>query len=200
MNERLKNILATLIREKDSLKRSLGVLAVLTEALKPMGIKPILVGGRALEFYTLGGYATKDMDLVVNGREQAKAVLEEMGFLRRFGERHWYHEELDLALEIPDEFLVGSMDKLVTVEINGMEAFIIGVEDLVVDRLAAAKFWKSQVDAQWAAKLLALHAEEIDLEYLKKAARQQRVDDVLTEALKQSEVYISLAAKGEGLS
>lgn len=74
MNERLKNTLATLTREKDSLKKSLGVLAVLTEALKPMGIKPILVGGRALEFYTLGGYATKDMDLVVNGRDQAKVV------------------------------------------------------------------------------------------------------------------------------
>ncbi|MGB9849686.1 MAG: hypothetical protein ACPLSY_07660 [Moorellaceae bacterium] len=57
-----------------------------------------MVGGRALEFYTLGGYATKDIDLVVNGREHAKRVLEEMGFLRRPGERHWYNEDLDLAI------------------------------------------------------------------------------------------------------
>ncbi|SMB93214.1 hypothetical protein SAMN00808754_0817 [Thermanaeromonas toyohensis ToBE] len=199
MNERLGDILTSLTQEKDSLRKALGVLAVLTEALKPKGIRPILVGGRALEFYTLGGYATKDIDLVVNGREQAKLILEEMGFLRRPGERHWYHEELDLAIEIPDEFLAGSLEKVVTVEINGMEAFIIGIEDLVVDRLAAAKFWKSQADAQWAAKLLALHAGEIDLEYLKEAAREQQVEDVLTEALRQSEAYIN-AVKDQGLS
>ncbi len=196
MNERLKEILGSLTREKDSLRKSLGVLAVLTEALNPQGIKPILVGGRALEFYTLGGYATKDMDLVVNGREQAKVVLEAMGFVRRPGERHWYHEKLDLAIEIPDEVLAGSSEKLTAVEINGMEAFIIGIEDLVIDRLAAAKFWKSEADAQWAAKLLALHAGEIDFEYLKEAARRQQVEDVLTKALRQSKTYIRLIAEG----
>lgn len=39
-------------------------------------------------------------------------------------------------------------------------------------------------------KLLALHAGEIDLEYLKKTACKQQVEDVLTEALRQSEAYI----------
>ncbi|MEW8959180.1 MAG: UbiD family decarboxylase, partial [Moorella sp. (in: firmicutes)] len=167
MDKDLAARLESLKQEKDQLKKALGVLAVLTAALKPLGIKPILVGGRALEFYTLGGYATKDMDLVINGREQARAVLARMGFLHRPGERHWYHEELDLALEIPDEYLAGSLDKLTTVEINGLEVYIIGVEDLIIDRLAAAKFWKSPADARWAAKLLALHREEIDMEYLR---------------------------------
>lgn len=88
MDKDLTAMLETLKQEKDPLKKALGVLAVLTAALKPLGIKPILVGGRALEFYTLGGYATKDLDLIINGREQAKAVLAEMGFLRRPGERH----------------------------------------------------------------------------------------------------------------
>ncbi len=83
-------------------------------------------------------------------------VLEEMGFARRFGERHWYHEDLDVAIEIPDEFLAGSMEKVAIVEVNGMETYVIGIEDLVVDRLAAAKFWKSRADAHWAAKLLVL--------------------------------------------
>lgn len=190
MAEDLKKHLRTLTGEKDPLKKSLGVLAVLTAALKPMGIKPILVGGRALEFYTLGGYATKDMDLVINGREQAKEVLAALGFLRRPGERHWYHEELDLAVEIPDEVLAGSPDKVVAVEINGLEAFIIGIEDLIVDRLAAAKFWQSPADLQWAAKLLALHAGEIDRQYLEEAARRKGVDDVLAQASAQSEAYL----------
>ncbi|OAT87099.1 UbiD family decarboxylase [Desulfotomaculum copahuensis] len=192
MNEKFKNIILTLIQEKDSLKKSLGVLAVLTEALKPVGVKPILVGGRALEFYTLGGYATKDMDLVINGREQAKTVLATMGFLRRPGERHWYHEELDLALEIPDGTLAGSPDKLSIVEINGMEAFIIGIEDLIIDRLAAAKFWNSPADAQWAAKLLALHAREIDMNYLQNAAYKEQVEDILKKVIKHSKIYLDV--------
>jgi len=192
MDEDLKKIIHTLIQEKDPLKKSLGVLAVITKALKPVGIKPILVGGRALEFYTLGGYATKDIDLVINGREQAKVVLTAMGFLQRPGERHWYHEELDVALEIPDEYLAGSLDKLFIVEINGMEAFIIGIEDLIIDRLAAAKFWKSPGDAQWAAKLLALHAQEIDMKYLEKTARKEQVEDILVEVIKQSKVYLGM--------
>jgi predicted nucleotidyltransferase len=192
MDEALIKKMLSLIQEKDPLKKALGTLAVLTEALKPMGIKPILVGGRALEFYTLGGYATKDIDLVINGREQAKAVLAAIGFLRRPGERHWYHEELDLAIEIPGEFLAGSMEKLSTVEINGMEAFIIGIEDLIIDRLAAAKFWKSRGDVQWAAKLLALHTREIDMEYLQNTAGKEHVEDVLKEVIRQSKVYLDL--------
>ena len=64
-----------------------------------------------------------------------------MGFQKNPGERHWYHEELDIALEIPGDYLAGSIEKLTVVEIGGMECYIIGVEDLIVDRLAAAKFW-----------------------------------------------------------
>lgn len=190
MDEDLRKKILALAREKDPLRKTLGVLAVLTNELRPTGIKPILVGGRALEFYTLGGYATKDIDLVISGREEAKTILAAMGFLRRPGERHWYHEELDLAVEIPDEHLAGSLEKVTTVEIDGWEVLIIGVEDLIIDRLAAAKFWRSPADARWAAKLLALHAQEIDLKYLQKAAHQERVADVLIEAIKQSKVYL----------
>lgn len=192
MDEDLKIKLKSLIREKDPLRKSLGVLAVLTGALVPAGIKPVLVGGRALEFYTLGGYATRDIDLVINGREQAKAVLKEMGFLRRPGERHWYHEELDLALEIPGDSLAGSMDKVLTVELDGAEVYIIGIEDLIVDRLAAAKFWNSPADLQWAGKLLALHKQDIDMKYLQKSAGKGQVRDVLAEAVEQSKKYSDL--------
>ena len=191
MDKRLKKKLQAITNEKDPLKKSLTFLCILTEALKSKDIRPILVGGRALEFYTLGGYATKDIDLVVNGRTQVSAVLEEMGFLKRPGERHWYHEDLDLALEIPDDFLAGSMDKLTALEIEGKECYIIGIEDLVVDRLAAAKFWKSTVDAQWAAKLVALHIDEIDIEYLRQAAVKAEVEDYLEKIWQQSQTYLA---------
>jgi predicted nucleotidyltransferase len=191
MDKKIKKKLQLLASEKDPLKKSLTLLAILTEALKAYDIRPILVGGRALEFYTLGGYATRDIDLVTSGRTQVSMVLQEMGFLKRPGERHWYHEDLDLALEIPDDTLAGDIDKLTTLEIDGMECSIIGVEDLVVDRLAAAKFWKSASDAQWAARLMALHVDEIDPNYLRHAAKKAEVEDFLEKAWQQSQAYLT---------
>jgi len=187
MDERLRNFLDALKKENDPLRKALGVVAVLTEALEPEGIRPILVGGVALEFYTLGGYATKDIDLVASSREKLKTVLEMLGFTRRMGERHWYSTEFDVAIEIPDEILAGSPEKLTVVEIGGKNVYIIGVEDLIIDRLSAAKFWQSQSDLEWAVKILALHAEDIDFDYLKKAAQEHDVEDILKEAIKESE-------------
>ena len=40
--------------EADARKRRLVAVGILTEALAPHGIEPILVGGGALEFYTPG--------------------------------------------------------------------------------------------------------------------------------------------------
>lgn len=190
MYEKLKKRLQVLKKEKDPLKKSLHFLGLFTEALKSEDIKPILVGGRALEFYTLGGYATKDIDLVLNGRTQAGIVLKEIGFQKSPGERHWYHEELDLAIEIPGDYLAGSTEKLTVLEIEGMECYIIGVEDLIVDRLAAAKFWGVEADLQWAAKILALNIDDVDAEYLGKAAQKAGVNDFLKKVWEQCQFYL----------
>ena len=52
----------------EPLRRRLWVVAVIAEALKAQGIRPIVAGGSAVEFYTFGGYATADVDLVVGDR------------------------------------------------------------------------------------------------------------------------------------
>lgn len=191
MDEQLKKRVQVLEQEKDPLKKSLLFLGILTEAIKSEGIKPVLVGGRALEFYTLGGYATKDIDIVLNGRTRAGIALKEMGFQKNPGERHWYHEELDIALEIPGDYLAGSTEKLTVVEIGGMECYIIGVEDLIVDRLAAAKFWGVETDLQWAAKILALNIDDIDDDYLGEAAQKAGVDDFLKKVWEQCRFYLN---------
>lgn len=190
MDEQLKRRLQLLKQVQDPLKKSLIFLGIFTETLKSEEIKPILVGGRALEFYTLGGYATKDIDLVLNGRAEADIVLKEMGFQKQPGERHWYHEELDLALEIPDDYLAGSKEKLTIIEIEGLECYVIGVEDLIVDRLAAAKFWGIEADVQWAAKILALNIDDVDADYLGSAAQKANVDDFLKKAWEQCQLYL----------
>lgn len=182
-------------REHDELKRKLKFVGLLSEILAPEGIVPVLVGGTALEFYTFGGYATSDVDIVVSGRKKAAEVLEEIGFQREG--RHWYNEEMDVAVEIPDKALAGSLEKTVTVSIDGKKVRVIGPEDLLVDRLAAAKFWKVQGDLDWAVSLLLLHRDKIDREYLEKAAAKEDVSDTLAEVLKR---YESLLGREQGAS
>ena len=48
-------------------KRKMYFVGILTKALEKFKIRPVVVGGHALEFYTLGGYATGDIDLVCPG-------------------------------------------------------------------------------------------------------------------------------------
>ena len=61
--------------------------------------------------------------------------------------KSWYNDELKLSVEIPDDTLAGSMERIVAVEVGeGLTAYVIGVEDLIIDRLNAYKWWNSLSD------------------------------------------------------
>jgi predicted nucleotidyltransferase len=160
----------------ERLERALFVVAVWTEALKSKNIRPIVVGGTAVEFYSFGAYMTFDIDLVCANRQEALDQLEVLGFKRSESLRHWYHEELSLVVEIPDGALAGSLERVAEVEIRGFTAHIIGIEDLVLDRLRAFVHWRSEIDGEWVRRLLSLHSEDIDWEYLRKMASQEALD------------------------
>ena len=51
------------------------------------------------------------------------------------------HADLDVAIEIPDDVLAGSEEKITQVEIEGLNVYIIGVEDLIIDRGNAYVHW-----------------------------------------------------------
>ncbi|MEW6106683.1 MAG: UbiD family decarboxylase, partial [Bacillota bacterium] len=130
-------------------KRRMYALGVISAALAPRGIVPILVGGCAVEFYTLGSYATQDVDVVVSGRDEFDEVLRSLRFSKGTGQRHWYSEELDLAIEAPASVLAGSLERVVAVEVEGFTVHIIGLEDLLMDRLRAFVYWQSAADGEW---------------------------------------------------
>jgi len=134
MNKELEQIKVL----KNRQDKAMYFTALLTRELEKHGITPVIVGGGALEFYTQGSYMTLDIDLVVSGRDVAKRVLEDMGFLRASGEKSWYNDELELSVEMPDDTLAGSMERIVAVEVGeGLTAYVIGVEDLIIDRLGS---------------------------------------------------------------
>ncbi len=128
----------------EPLRRRLWVVAVIAEALKAQAIRPIVVGGSAVEFYTFGGYATADVDLVVGDRAALGEVLARLGF--RSEGRMWYRDDLDIVLECPDEDLAGDSGRVLEVQIEDMVCPVIGIEDLIVDRLNGYVHWKWEDD------------------------------------------------------
>lgn len=162
---------------RDSLERKIFFAAILVEALKSEGEKPIIVGGTAVEFYTLGGYSTLDLDLVYMKREKLSMLLEKLGF-KKHG-RHWYSEELDLAVESPGSVLSGSIEKLTKIEILGLTAYVIGIEDIIADRLRAYVYWKSDDDGRWAKRMMILHRDKIDWAYLEEKSRSDGTQEAL---------------------
>ena len=166
------------VKELDSsLDRRIEVLAILTDVLSKEGITPVLVGGAAVEFYTLGGYATKDMDVIMPSSASVSSSMIALGF-RKEG-RFWISDDLDVVLEAPSGPLAGDPERILRSKVNDMSAYIIGVEDLIIDRLNAFVHWQSTNDRRWAARLMAMLRDSIDWDYLEWRAREDRVDAAL---------------------
>ena len=152
--------------ERDSRRRRLIALGLLTRLLSAHGIEPILVGGGALEFYTAGGYATKDMDLALPAAVEVDDAFAVLGFEKEG--RYWYHAELDLLFEAPAPAgLPGEDAPRTVVEIDGLRVVIIGIEDLLIDRLRAWVHWKSDEDGRWTRRLALLYPDRIDWGYVR---------------------------------
>lgn len=169
----------------DTWQRRLFFVAILTRALAEEGIRPIVVGGHAVEFYALGGYATGDIDLIVADSKPLGRLLSAWGFKRE--RRHWYSEELDIAMKSPASTLAGDVTKVSEVEVEGLTVYLIGIEDLIIDRLNALVHWKSERDGEWAEEMLTLHRARIDMEYLTQSAREEDTHRALQEMLARLE-------------
>jgi hypothetical protein len=158
---------------RDPLKRNLLFLGILTKSIEKDAVVPVIVGGFALEFYSTGGYSTGDIDILFPDAELLGAKLMEWGF-RKEG-RHWISEEYDMFIEIPGSTLLDEEQKRISVvEIEGLKVYIIGIEDLIIDRMNAFVHWKSTDDGYWAKELLFIHRDGIDREYLKRRSKEER--------------------------
>jgi hypothetical protein len=164
---------------ENPLKRRLWILAILTEALKTIGERPILIGGEALEYYTLGGYTTGDIDIALPSTDDVDKVFSKLGFHREG--RYWIRDDIDALIEAPTSDLTGEDAPLVELEIEDMRCYIIGLEDLIIDRLNGYVHWHWEDDKRWVKRLLSLHAQEINKEYLFRKANEQGTEEALIE-------------------
>jgi len=152
-------------------------MSLLTSETELKKTKPIVVGGSAVDFYTNGVFQSNDIDLVGN-RKIIGDILESTFGFKRSG-RHWINEQIGIFIEVPGDHLAGSKDKITTMTVEGLKLYIIGIEDLIIDRMAACQEWKSETDCMQAYYLLRYYLSRIDFEYISEKANQEGLSAVL---------------------
>jgi hypothetical protein len=152
------------LKDKTKFERLLYSTAIITELFAEKNIKPIIVGGLAVEIYTQSGYTTQDTDLIMDGYEIADELLRELDF-QKIG-KDWVHPIIGVSIEIPNNFLTGDYNKVTEIPVADRKVYVIGIEDIILDRLRSAVHWKSGEDREWGYRLLLIYLEDIDLEYI----------------------------------
>jgi len=187
----MKENLRKLLQMEDPVKRRATFIAILSKEMNRRGEKaPVVVGGEAVELYTQGSYTTGDID-IKSPRAATESVLKEWGF-RKKG-RTWFNKNLDIyvdwvgaALDEGEE----AENRVTTIKMaKGLQIKVISIEDLVIDRLNAAKWWGDVDSLMWARVLLGVKrrlGEKVDLLYLKKRAVEESILDFLGKTLRSS--------------
>jgi hypothetical protein len=177
-----QEIMEIIQKTESPLKRQLLMVGLLTRLLKVMNKQaPIIIGGCALSYYSREVYFTSDIDLAYVDREALDKALKSIDFKKEG--RYWAHEGLKMAIEVPASSLPGQDSRVEVVELSeGLECSIIGIEDLVIDRLNAFKHWKSEIDGEMVELLIRRYRNDLDWSYLEKKAMLPE-NDTLPEIL-----------------
>lgn len=166
-------------------QRTIYVMSILTEELEKKEVTPVIIGGAAVEFYTRDWYATADIDLAIDKskREKFSEILDKFGFNKKG--RMWVREDLNLYVEIPGDLSDISEDRLTEVQTDEGHSYVIGIEDLIFDRIQAAEHWESESDKEQAIRIGNVFYEEIDWDYIRKKCREELSKDMLDEILEE---------------
>ena len=161
-----EQILTVIEKMESPLKKSLLMVALISKILEERGKDtPVVIGGCALSYYSREVYFTSDIDLAYSDTDALDIVLKEIGY-RKEG-RYWINDQLNIALEVPTSSLAEEDSPIEIVEFDqGFKCKIIGIEDLIIDRLNACKHWKSQIDCEMVELLIKRYDNELDWTYL----------------------------------
>ncbi|WP_052455738.1 DUF6036 family nucleotidyltransferase [Bhargavaea cecembensis] len=162
--------------KEDNLAAMVKVAAVITSLMAPyhrVDAMPIIVGGLAVEIYTAGDYTTRDIDLVTSSSMTLRELLPKIGFDK--AGRIFYHEQLEVAVDVVDSALEGSYDRLTEMKVGEDSIYIISIEDIILDRLRGSDHPDND---RWGLFLLSNNYEQADLDYIRN--RVENKDEGLT--------------------
>ncbi len=180
-----------LLSIEDPVKRKALFIALLSREIVQRGGKaPIIVGGEAVEIYTQGSYTTGDIDIKAP-LEITEAVLKKWGFIK--AGRPWLNKTLDIYVDWLGSSLEEGAEaekRVNTIAITeDLDIKIISIEDLVVDRLGAFKWWGDTDSLMWAKVLIKVKKSlgSLDEEYIRERAEKADLLNTLEEILVSGE-------------
>jgi hypothetical protein len=169
-----KSFISRLRKEPNELRKKMLLLGYVTSQLEKKKQSIFLVGGQAVETYTAGQFPTGDIDVTTSDSATIQKVLKSLGF-EEIG-MIWLNKPLGIAFHIVG---YSAPERSRTIRIGPYKARIVGVEELILDRLSAAKFWNIPADYEKAKVLYDNFEKQIDKDYLRENAKKKRVDDLL---------------------
>lgn len=175
--------LAVVRSEPDPLNKKALLIGYVFEKLSERGVDACLVGGEAVELYTAGQFVTGDIDITVADRTFAERIFLSIGFTKEG--MIWLNEDLKVAFQIVARY-PSRAEKIRIIRAHSFAIKVVGVEDLIIDRLVAAKYWRSnpKLDSEQATVLFHNFRKSIDIAYLKRRASEELVEDFLGEISK----------------
>ncbi len=177
------------ISQLDETRQKITLAAFLTRLFEEKGVSLAVVGGAAVQYYTLSEFVTHDLDAVLSGdtKEIIEEVMYGLGFKRTTMYRHFEHPSFDFVVEFPPspvEVASRVITKMNSVKTTEGEARVICVEDIIMDRITAAVEWKDQASLDQAKLMYAKHSESIDENYLIQFAKEEGYLKTLKEVMK----------------
>lgn len=169
----------------------LRLFARASEAMRARGfLPPVLVGGGAVELYTLSAINTGDFDIVTARQEEFEQELRRLGFSKPEGLGHtplgWVHPELKLGFEVVSSALLdgaADRDRILFIDLAGDgRAAIISIEDMIADRMGQFASGAAPTMREQARTLFALHGD-LDLDYMERRIRHESAGEYGVEDL-----------------
>ena len=160
------------------------VAAAVSNALTAAGITAVLSGGAAVQIYTSGLYASRDLDFVSSAsHREIEAVLRTLGFIRHSG-RHFVHSSNPFTLEFPPWPLAIGRELIrewASRPVGSLSIQILTPTQCVMDRLAAFYHWRDRQALDQAVAVAAAH--EIDLDEVRRWSTAEGEDTACLEFL-----------------
>ncbi|MFC6348211.1 hypothetical protein [Vagococcus carniphilus] len=155
--------------------RMAGIISDLITRFSTDSKKTVIVGGLSVNYYTEGEYATQDIDIIARINQKIEDILKELGFVKTSG-RHFSNDDLKIYIEFPSEPLEADPSRLVHIETqDGFQVSVIGLDDILIDRIRARVNWKEGIQTKWIRQLWTKHKNRFDVEYIEEKLKNEEL-------------------------
>lgn len=172
-------------KEISTVEKHTRTAGVITSYVKEkINVTLIVVGGLSVEMYTQGNYMTNDIDFVGPDHQAIMDCLADLGYISMEeaginmlgGNVMRFHPKLESLVEIPDSKLKNAdEDRIICIQTSdGLSINVIGLEDIIADRIRATIHYKIGIHKQHIADMLMNNS--VDIPYLQSTLYGEEVD------------------------